>query len=53
MHVRVSIDATVMFADLRNYTALSQSPPPDAMSKLLDTFYDVRQRDLGTGWAAE
>ena len=37
---KVMIDATVMFADLRNYTALSQSLPADAMSGMLDTFYD-------------
>ena len=37
----VTIDATVMFADVRNYTGLSQSLPPDAMSQLLDTFYDA------------
>ena len=42
MRVRnVTIDATVMFADLRNYTGLSQSLPPDAMSRLLDAFYDT------------
>jgi adenylate cyclase len=37
---KISIDATVMFADLRNYTALSQSQSPDAISGLLDAFYD-------------
>ena len=37
----VTIDATVMFADVRNYTGLSQSLSPDAMSRLLDTFYDT------------
>ena len=37
---KVMIDATVMFADLRNYTALSQSLPADAMSGMLDMFYD-------------
>ena len=37
----VTIDATVMFADVRNYTGLSQSLPPNAMSQLLDTFYDA------------
>jgi adenylate cyclase len=36
----VTIDATVMFADLRGYTSLSQSLPPDAISGLLDAFYD-------------
>lgn len=37
---KVTIDATVMFADLRNYTGLSQSLSPDAMSAVLDAFYD-------------
>jgi class 3 adenylate cyclase len=37
---QVSIDATVLFADLRGYTGLSQSLAPDALSALLDTFYD-------------
>lgn len=37
----VTIDATVMFADLRGYTGLTETLPPDAMSELLDTFYDA------------
>ena len=37
---KVTTDATVMFADLRGYTALSQSLSPDAISRLLDAFYD-------------
>src|SRR4051794_22850684 len=37
---KISIDATVLFADLRGYTGLSQSLSPDAMSGLLDAFYD-------------
>ena len=37
---KVSVDATVLFADLRGYTGLSQSLSPDAISGLLDTFYD-------------
>jgi class 3 adenylate cyclase len=37
---KVNVDATVMFADLRGYTSLSQSLPPDAISGLLDAFYD-------------
>src|SRR5215831_16003498 len=36
----ISIDATVLFADLRDYTGLSQSLRPEAMAALLDTFYD-------------
>ena len=37
---KISIDATVLFADLRGYTNLSQSVSQNAMSELLDTFYD-------------
>lgn len=37
---KISIDATIMFADLRGYTSLSQSLSPDAISGLLDAFYD-------------
>jgi adenylate cyclase len=37
---KVTIDATVLFADLRGYTSLSQSQSPDAVSGLLDAFYD-------------
>ncbi len=37
---KISIDATVLFADLRGYTNLSQCVSQDAMSGLLDAFYD-------------
>jgi class 3 adenylate cyclase len=37
---KVSIDVTVLFADLRGYTALSQSLPEDEIAALLDIFYD-------------
>jgi adenylate cyclase len=37
---KVTTDATVLFADLRGYTRLSQSLSPDAVSRLLDAFYD-------------
>ena len=37
---KVTIDATILFADLRGYTTLSQSVSHDAMSGLLDAFYD-------------
>ena len=37
---KITIDATVMFADLRGYTNLSQSRSPEAVSGLLDAFYD-------------
>ena len=37
---KITIDATIMFADLRGYTGLSQSQSPDAVSGLLDAFYD-------------
>jgi adenylate cyclase len=36
----VTIDATVMFADLRGYTALTQTLEPAALTSLLDAFYD-------------
>jgi adenylate cyclase len=36
----VTIDATILFADLRGYTKLSQSMPADAIASLLDDFYD-------------
>jgi len=38
---QVTVDATILFADLRNYTTLSQTLSPEAVSGLLDTFYDV------------
>jgi class 3 adenylate cyclase len=37
---KVTLDVTVMFADLRGYTALSQSHSDDSVSSLLDAFYD-------------
>src|SRR5258705_5634517 len=37
---KMPIDATIMFADLRGYTSLSQSQSSDAVSSLLDAFYD-------------
>ncbi|HYE00561.1 MAG TPA: adenylate/guanylate cyclase domain-containing protein [Alphaproteobacteria bacterium] len=37
---QVTVDVTVLFADLRGYTSLSQSLPPSAISSLLDAFYD-------------
>jgi class 3 adenylate cyclase len=37
---KITIDATVMFADLRGYTNLSQSRSAEAVSGLLDAFYD-------------
>jgi class 3 adenylate cyclase len=36
----VTIEATILFADLRAYTKLSQSIAPSAMAVLLDQFYD-------------
>lgn len=36
----IGIDATILFADLRGYTAMSQSLTPEAMSGVLDAFYD-------------
>jgi adenylate cyclase len=37
---KVTVDVSVMFADLRGYTGLSQSLPGDAVSSMLDAFYD-------------
>ncbi len=37
---QVTIDATVLFADLRGYTSLSQSQSAGAVSEMLDAFYD-------------
>lgn len=37
---QITVDVTVLFADLRGYTSLSQSLSPGAVSSLLDTFYD-------------
>ena len=36
----VTIDATVMFVDLRGYTTLTQSMDQNALTSLLDAFYD-------------
>ena len=36
----VTIDATIMFADLRGYTTLTQTVRQEALSSLLDAFYD-------------
>jgi class 3 adenylate cyclase len=36
----ITIDATILFADLRGFTRLSQSLSSDALSGLLDAFYD-------------
>jgi adenylate cyclase len=36
----VTIDATVLFADLRGYTTLTQALSSESMSAVLDTFYD-------------
>jgi adenylate cyclase len=37
---KITVDVSVLFADLRGYTTLSQSLPSDALSSLLDVFYD-------------
>ncbi len=37
---KITIDATILFADLRGYTILSQSQSSEAVSGLLDAFYD-------------
>lgn len=38
---KVNIDVSVLFADLRGYTALSQALPGDRIAGLLDLFYDA------------
>lgn len=37
---KVTIDATILFADLRAYTSLSQALSATDMAKVLDAFYD-------------
>jgi adenylate cyclase len=37
---QVSVDATILFADLRGYTSHSQSRPTGAVNAVLDEFYD-------------
>jgi class 3 adenylate cyclase len=37
---KISIDATILFADLRGYTSLSQTYSAEQMTSLLDDFYD-------------
>lgn len=37
---KITIDATILFADLRAYTTLSQSLSPANMGSVLDIFYD-------------
>ncbi len=37
---QITVDVSVLFADLRGYTTLSQSLPAEAVSSLLDVFYD-------------
>lgn len=37
---KITVDVSVLFADLRGYTKNTQSLSPDRMSSLLDIFYD-------------
>jgi adenylate cyclase len=37
---KISVDVSVLFADLRSYTALSQALPEGQIAALLDVFYD-------------
>jgi class 3 adenylate cyclase len=37
---KITVDVSVLFADLRGYTTLSQSLSADTVSSLLDAFYD-------------
>ena len=51
---QVTIDATVLFADLRGYTSLSQSRSARAISEVLDAFYDESAEcDLESRWVAQ
>jgi class 3 adenylate cyclase len=43
---KVGVDATILFADLRGYTSLSQVLSQDEMSGLLDAFYDECARAI-------
>jgi class 3 adenylate cyclase len=38
---QIEIEATILFADLRGYTSLSQSQSSGAIASMLDAFYDV------------
>lgn len=38
---KITIDATILFADLRGYTHLSQSYSSEQVSSMLDDFYDA------------
>lgn len=38
---KVVVDVSVMFADLRGYTALSETGSPEEVGALLDEFYDL------------
>ena len=37
---KITVDVSVLFADLRGYTALSRSHSTDSVSSMLDAFYD-------------
>ena len=37
---KITVEVSVLFADLRGYTTLSQSLPADTVSSMLDVFYD-------------
>src|SRR5262245_18809460 len=37
---KITVDVSVLFADLRGYTTLSQSLPAETVSAMLDVFYD-------------
>jgi class 3 adenylate cyclase len=38
---QVEIEATILFADVRGYTSLSQARPQGEISEILDAFYDA------------
>lgn len=37
----ITVDVSILFADLRDYTGLSQRLPQDRLAALLDSFYDL------------
>ncbi|HLX99001.1 MAG TPA: adenylate/guanylate cyclase domain-containing protein [Roseiarcus sp.] len=46
---QVEIEATILFADLRGYTSLSESRPQGEISEILDAFYDACAETIWEG----
>ena len=44
---QITVDVSVLFADLRGYTAVTQAHSAEALSSLLDAFYDEVPRPSG------